>query len=233
MELQIIDPANEQGKTEVNELERNTTSLIEKCAIFSAPIADSAAAQGIADLVVALKNMRKFIEGHHRPNIERWDKGHKAAIQDWKKMDAPLEQAQRQGEKCFLDWKRDQERIAREEAAKLQAKAKKDAEDAQIKAAEAAHAAGNAPMAEAMLNRPVYVPSIPMPKPAVKVSTRKNWKCREQVNLAELIPFVAAHPEHFNLLAPNLKALSALAKAMEEKFNIPGCQAFNDEGFIG
>jgi hypothetical protein len=122
-------------------------------------------------------------------------------------------------------------------------KAQAEAEEAsrkereRLKAEADALRAANKPEAAAAVDQVVQVISAPIasaPPPVAKgISTRKNWKCRrepEAVDVLKLAAFVIAHPEHAGLIAPEWSNLDKMAKAMEDRFNVPGVQAFNDEG---
>jgi hypothetical protein len=65
--------------------------------------------------------------------------------------------------------------------------------------------------------------------PAVKgMSARSKWKARVR-DKAKFLAFVAANPAFHNLADANDSALNALAAAQREGFQLPGCEAYQED----
>lgn len=149
-----------------------------------------------------------------------------------------LREAQRRADE---DAKRERDRLLAEEHARhvaAQAALRAEADARTLAAAERAEAAGNAELAEKIIDqrtiitppepRAVFVPrppETPLPR-ASGVSFRDNWTAVVE-NLGELIQAVAtgAQPEH--VLQPNQSVLNSMARALREGLKIPGVVARN------
>lgn len=121
-------------------------------------------------------------------------------------------------------WDEEQRRLRRIEDEKRVAEAKRQAEEAQLKAAEEAQKAGNHAKAEAILNKPVVAPAISTPKPEGPqgVSFRENWKIDSLVNMSLLVAAANSGKVPIEALMPNEKFLNQMAKALKDKLNYPG-----------
>jgi hypothetical protein len=131
----------------------------------------------------------------------------------------------------MLEWtNKETARIAAENAAR-EAAAREARQRMEREAAEAA-TAGREEEAFAM-RQAAEVMSAPVRTVAVQktagISTRSNWKAMV-TDLSQLVAFVAANPEHLNLLQANPQALTALAKAQKQGMKVPGVKAWNDAG---
>jgi hypothetical protein len=144
---------------------------------------------------------------------------------------ARVEAASRELRARMLEWSnKEKARIAAEnatrEAAAREARQRMEAEAA------AAATAGREEEAFAM-RQAAEVMSAPVRSVAIQktagISTRSNWKAMV-TDLSQLVAFVAANPEHLNLLQANQQALTALAKAQKQGMKVPGVKAWNDAG---
>jgi hypothetical protein len=142
-----------------------------------------------------------------------------------------IQAADRELRARMLEWaNKEKARIAAENATR-EAAAREARERMEREAAEAA-TAGREEEAFAMrqaaevMSAPVR--SVVVPKTA-GVSTRSNWKATV-TDLSQLVAFVAANPEHMNLLQANQAAITALAKAQKQGMKVPGVKAWNDAG---
>lgn len=115
----------------------------------------------------------------------------------------------------------EQERIRQEKQRVLEAKARKEAEERQLAAAEAAEAEGDKEGAEEIINEEVFTPPVETAKsvPAVDgVHYRDNWKYT--IMDEGLIPR--------KYLMPDEKKIGGVARSMKADAKIPGVKVWND-----
>lgn len=171
-----------------------------------------------------------------RKNIkEKLEPGKTAAHTAWKEwvsleteMLALVTGAERIAKGKIGEWNAEQERLRREEEARLAAEARKREEEEKLQAAEAAEADDAVEEEiEAILEEPAPREAVVAPptyQQSAGVSTKVNWK-GEVTHLPTFIQFVAANPQFTNLLKVDPAALNALARAQKQMFNIHGAKA--------
>jgi hypothetical protein len=123
--------------------------------------------------------------------------------------------------KLGVAYVQEQDRKRKEEEARLQEIARKEAEEAQLKAAEEAEAAGNTEEAEAILSEETIAPPVILADDTPKesgVSMRSNWKFR--IDDESLIPR--------EFMMPNEKALKSHATSLKEKAKVAGVTFYNE-----
>jgi hypothetical protein len=138
----------------------------------------------------------------------------------------PLTQATKIVWRKCSEFKIEQQRIADEEARKLQEEARKAAEAQQIAEAMAAEEAGDNKAAEEIIAAPTVVPEIKVKADVAKVEgigERWNYKA-ECENLLTLAKHCVEHPEDLAYLQPNTSAISQRAKSQKDGFKLPGCK---------
>lgn len=187
-------------------------------------------------LLKGIKALRQKIADVFNPHIQRAHDAHKALLKEKQDAEAPLAEAESILKRGLVAYDQEQERIRVEEERRRQEEARKAEEDRRIAEAAAlereAQATGNAELlqeARELVEAPIVAPAVIVEKSTPKVSGivhRDNWSARV-TNLVALIKFVAAHPEHQNLLTPNSAALNQLARAMKSNLKIDGVQAVN------
>ena len=179
-----------------------------------------------AEFLVAVKGFRKRVEDAFGPMVKATHTAWKAACDLRKTADAPLDKAETILQPALDKFRREQERIRAEKEAKLQAEARKRAEDERLAAAIEADKNGKSEEAEALIQAPVQAPVVVLPKATPKVegaSVRRTWKAR--VTNAYLIP-------REYLMVDEAK-LNSVAKALKEGFSVPGAEAFFEDKIAG
>lgn len=208
------------------QLETKALSLFDQASALK--INDQPTYDRAVDFLKGVKALRNEAETHHRPVIDAAHKAHKAAVEALKRIDAPLEQAERAVKKTMGDWAAEQERLRREEEERLRLEAIRQAEAEAEKQIEQAEAEG-ASKAEvlAMIEQVAMVPAPPPPtvaptyKPAAGVAVRKTWVA-EVTSIRTLILFVAQKPEYEYLLKVDESKLNQLARMQGAALRIPG-----------
>lgn len=121
-------------------------------------------------------------------------------------------------------YRREQDRLARIEEDKRKVEAKKLAEDAALNAADAAAKSGNQAKADAILAKPVAVPSVSVPKPAGtgQVKYRDLYDCDPDISMELLVEAVYKKQVPIEALMPNMTFLNIMARGLKENMNYPG-----------
>lgn len=180
-------------------------------------IVDGATYQQAGEFLVAVKDLRRQIAEHHQPMIAAALEAHRAAIAARKKLDEPLEQAERIVKGAIGKWTAQEERKRREAEAALRAEAKRIEEEARINEALQLEAAGQKDEAQRVIEAPAFVPAISIESTAPKVqgiSTRKKFGFR--------IKDEQALPRAY--LIPDEKKIRRVVEAMGREANIPGIE---------
>lgn len=125
------------------------------------------------------------------------------------------------------EYEREQRRIAAEAARLAEQEARRQEEERKLAEAQAAQDAGDAGLADAIMDEPIEVPVI-APAPAVAVvagvSTSQRWSA-EVIDKMALIRYVAEHPEWASLLDANTPNLNRLAVSQRSEMRLPGVRA--------
>lgn len=178
----------------------------------------------------ALGDMLKEIDEKCDKNISLWHNGHKNAVAEKKKYYEPVEAAKRYVKGIMSNYEQEQERIRLAEQKRLEEEARKAEEERRlleaIQAEEEAKANGlteqeAAQEAEAIINEPVYVAPVILPKETPKVkglSFRTVWKFR--------ITNESAIPRQY--LMPNEKAIGGVIRNSQGKIRIAGVEPYEE-----
>lgn len=183
--------------------------------------------------LLAVAALRKEAETVFGPIVKAANEAHRVALAQKAKVDGPLNEAEQILKSVIGGWQREQRRIADEEARRLREEAERaalEAREAEIMQAEAEDATPAEIAALTLM--PVVVPHVtvrPSTPKVVGVSMRETWSA-EVTDLAALVRFIAANPNHVGLLSPNMTAINQMARAMKDKLNIPGVKAYSSTG---
>jgi len=172
--------------------------------------------------------MRKQITERLAPGKEAAWKAHK----EWTRLEQDLldavSKAERIAKDKYIAWEQDQERIRLEEQRKLEAEARKRAEEEKLQAAIEAEKNGMGEDAvEKILEEEVATPAVVAPptfERASGTSTREQWQA-EVTDLLALAKHVAQNPGLLHLIQPNTTALNAMARAQKSLLHLPGVKA--------
>ncbi len=173
-----------------------------------------------------IKDLLAEAERLYRPNIKRWDLGHKAALEEMNQFIGPLISAQVMVKELVADH-HDQIRIKAERARrKAEAEARAREEEQRLAAAVQLEEAGHEEAAEALLEAPTPIakPMIstpPPPKtPGLGIGTKYT---AEVIDLGTMLNWIVATRSH-DLITVNQSVLNKYATANKEDFDIPGCK---------
>jgi hypothetical protein len=199
-------------------------------------IIDGPTYERAAALLVDIKGLRKEVDAAFDPIIADAHRAHRTACEKKRQAEAPLVEAERLVKASMSEFTVEQERLRQAEERRLQEAARQEEESRLLaeaaaleREAVATHDDGLLQEAHELIERPIVAPPVSVARTVPKVSGvvhRENWSARV-TSVAALIKFVAAHPEHQNLLTPNQAALNQLARAMKSNLRIDGVQAIN------
>lgn len=169
------------------------------------------------EFLVAVKELRGQIASHHEPVITAAHSAWKAALAARKKLDTPLEEAERIVKGSISKWHQAEERKRREAEAALRAEAAKLEEESRLQEALKLEEAGQKEEAKRVIEAPAFVPAISIESSAPKVqgvTTRKRFGFRIVDELAV--------PRQY--LSVDEKKVRKVVEALGHEANIAGVQ---------
>lgn len=163
------------------------------------------------------------------PIDEASKKSRQAVIAQGKKIDEPLDYVIKATGRKAAEWIRSEQARIAEEKRKAEEIARKEAEEAQIAAAEKLQAEGMTAAAEAVISAPVVTPKIEVSQPekAEGVSYRENFSA-EVVDLMTLVKAVAAGTAPICYLQADSVALNGWARSTKGTASIPGVKVVSN-----
>jgi hypothetical protein len=175
-----------------------------------------------AQLWQDIRAMRKEVDAAFQPIRERAHAAWKETIAQHKKIDDPLAANERTVKQAMESYDAIQERKRREEEARLREIARKEEEERRLAEAVMAEQEGDQETAEVIMEEPVYVPPVVVPKSVPKVAGgpvfRTIWKAR--VINENMIPR--------EYMAPDMVKLNKMASAMKGALKIPGVEFYSE-----
>ena len=178
------------------------------------------------EVIVYIKAVRKRIVDTFRPIKQKIDEAKREVLSQERAADLPLMEAENYLSPQIIAYDREQERIRREEEARLREIARKAEEDRRMQEALDAEAQGETETAEAIINEPAYVPPVVVAKTLPKVagmSIRENWTFRV-VNQA-LVP-----REYLKL---DEVKIGGVVRSLKGSTRIPGIEAYAEQTVAG
>jgi len=153
------------------------------------------------------------------PTIDAAHKAHRAALAARDSLLTVVKEADRTISHKLSAYAVEQERIRRQEQARLLERARREAEEQRLQQALALEADGNKAAAEAVLVQPVSVVGLLVPltePPARGISFRSAWTY--EIVDSELIPR--------EYLTPDLGAIGKVVRALKGETRIPGIRVY-------
>lgn len=175
-----------------------------------------------ADYLLVIKRQRKEWAEFNKPAKQKLDALKRELLDRERQIDEPLERAETQILKpAMAQYQVEQERIRRAEEERQRAILKAQEEDARLAEAAAAEKNGDKEAAEALINAPVNVPPVILPKPeATKgVSYREVWKFR--ITNVNIIPR--------EYLAVDEQKIGGVVRSLKENASIPGVEVYSEK----
>jgi hypothetical protein len=173
-------------------------------------------------MLLVIKDLRKEIDATFDPIIKKAHEAHKEAVAQKKKVDAPLVEAEGIIKPRIAAWNAEQERLRREEEARLREIARKEEEERQLLAAIDAEQSGDMEESAAIMAEPVYVAPVVIPKTVPKVAgiaMKQVWKFR--IVNASIVP-----REYMTI---DEQKIGAVVRALKDQTRIPGIEAYPED----
>lgn len=196
-------------ETEVN------SALVESQKYFKIESAEQYSAAG--NLWNAIKDLRDKVADTFDGIISKAYAAHKEAVAQKKRYDEPLAQNQTSIKRAMIAYDAEQEQIRRLEQAKIDAEAKKKAEEEALELAAELEKAGLKREAEFVVEFPEEPPQVIIPKTTPKVEgfrTRTMWTF-------ELVD-IGAVPIEYKFLQLDNKKVQAVVNRLKGATSIPG-----------
>lgn len=205
---------------EAEEVQTNALTIPDQAKAIAVTDADSYIRAG--ELWNDIRAMRKKVADTFDPMIAHWHTGHKLALKKKSEIDGPLETAEKFTKKQMNVYDAEQERIRKIEEARLQEEARKREEEARLAAAIEAEQAGAKEEAAQILDEPVYVAPVVVPKATPKVAGGPVFRTVKKFRIVNesLIPR--------QYLIPDMVKLGGVVRALGKTANIPGIEVYEE-----
>ncbi|MCR4374186.1 MAG: hypothetical protein NUW22_04995 [Acidobacteria bacterium] len=185
-----------------------------------------------ADILKGIKALRGEVDAAFGPIVRAAFTAHRTAVEQKRKAEAPLTEAEAIIKRSLGDYNTEQQRL-RDAQRREDERLAREAEEARVLAEAAAmesegHQFGDEAMvaeAHAMIERPIVAAPIapaPRPVPAVAGVSHRTTYSAEVTNFAQFVAHIAAHPNLLPLLQVNQTALNGQARSLKEMLSLPG-----------
>ena len=204
---------------EIKEVDQKALTVIEQAR--SVIITDTPSYTRAGELWSAINDMKKQVDETFKGIISKAHQAHKEALLQRAKIFDPLDKAGRSVKGLMSAYDAEQERIRREEEARLREIARKEEEERQLAEAMEAEENGDHETATEIISTPVNVPPVVVPKTTPKLQGgpvyRTIWQFR--ITDARKIPR--------DYLMPDEVKIGGVVRALKEATNIPGVEAYS------
>jgi len=173
------------------------------------------------EIMLTIKAIRKKITDTFKPIKQKMDAAKQEVLDQERAADAPLKEAEALLSPQIITWNREQERIRQAEEARLREEARKQEEERRLQEAILAEQHGQKEEAEAIMETPVQVAPVVVPKSVPKVSgmsIRDNWKFK--ITNEKLIPR--------EYLKVDEVKIGQVVRALKSATTIPGIDVYNE-----
>ena len=179
-------------------------------------------------LLATCKQLETEIHAAFDPIVEKANLAHKEAVAQRTKYLTPIEEGRKILKQKMIAYQSDQEIKRFKEQQRLEAEARKRADDEALASAVQAEAEGDKETADAILSEPVQVAPVVAQRTAPAASRlsagRSVWSA-EVVNLMMLVKSIAAGTQPITLIQANETALNGMARSLKGSMAIPGVKA--------
>ena len=204
--------------SEIHRIERQSIEVLDQSMLLR--IFDTVSVSRATHFLKDIKSVQDEINEAFDPIIQAQHQAHKKSLETKRKYSLPLLKAEGIVKEKIKDYHLEQERIRREEEARLYREAKKAEEERLLQMAMQAEKAGDTEEAEAILKNPVNAPVISLSSKTKGkgISYREVWKFR--IKNVDLIPNTYKVVDE--------RKIGAVVRALKDKTNIPGIEVYCD-----
>ncbi len=207
------------------------TSIVIRNEAQAIQIVDQDTYDRAAEKFLAAAAMEKQIKDYHAPLKQKAHDAHKAICNAENGLLKPVQEAKQILSRLIGAWDDEQERLRKQEQARLEAEARKRADEEALAAAvEIEELGASEEEVETVLSSPVNtmkVQAAPTYRRAAGVGVTKYWSA-ELVSLSLLVKAAAENPAYLPYLQANMTALNAAARSQKSLFNVPGVKATDE-----
>lgn len=208
--LKLVQP-------EIQELERKSTSIVDQAKDLQ--VTNKIEYEAAGGILLSIKDTRKEIAATFGPIKSKQYDAWKETVAQEKRHDEPLIQAEAIIKNKIAEYAIEQERIRREEEARLMAELKKKEEEERLAQAIIAEQSGEKEQAEQILNEPAYVAPVVVPTAIPKmsgISTRQVWHFQ--------IIDPKKVPDQYKVI--DERKIAGVVRSLGANANIPGVKVF-------
>lgn len=212
--------------TEVAAARSMGITTIQRATELAKGIADSESLAAAADFLMEIKRRRKQWAEFNKPAKQKLDALKKELLERERQIDEPLERAENQILKpAMARFEDEQEKKRRIEEDRLRAEHKKREEDAKLAAAEAAQEQGDHDIAEQILDAPLMVAPVVLPRHETPagISYRTAWKF-------EIVDPNAVPREY---LTVDESKIGGVVRALKGETKIAGVRVYSEKTVAG
>ena len=204
---------------ETNEVETRALSIVDQAKAVK--VVDIESYKYAGELWKGIGDMIKEVKATFDPICEAANKAHKAATAKRASFLDPLEAVYRSVKKLMSDYDAEQERIRREAEEKLREQARKEEEERRLQEAIALEQSGQKEVATAVMEAPVYVAPVVIPKVVPRMEGGPVFR---EVWDFEIIDEKAIPREY---MVPDLVKIRKVVTALKNQSNIAGVRAYS------
>lgn len=223
--------------TETEEVQNKALSLVDQAGMVK--ITDPKSYEVAGFLWKTIGEVMKEVAETFDPIISATHKAHTQACDQKKKYFVPLQNAYKEVKRLMGVWEAEQEQIRLAEQKRLEDEARKAEEERRLQEAIEAEAEAKAngltaqeaaQEAEAVLQTPVYVAPVVLPKAMPKIAGgpvyREIWSA-EIISIKDLCRAVADGKASTEYVIGNMPVLNKMATALKQTLNVPGVRAIS------
>ena len=217
-----------QEKNEIFEsVSQKSNDILKKAKELALKIIDNDGFQEASSFRKMINTWKKqaveSLEDIRKPAYEAYQ----AILRKRDEVTGPFDEAIRILDRPLGDWFDAQERIRKEKEEQIQTELKRQQDEAKLNAAIAAERAGDHGKVEAILNKPMAIPTVQLSKTQASqgVAFTKIYRINEEsLDIKKLITAVVMQAIPVEAIMPNLKFLNAQARILKENMNYPGVE---------
>lgn len=207
---------------ETNEVEVKAMSIVDQAKAVK--VVDIESYKYAGELWKSIGDMIKEVKATFDPICDAAHKAHKAATAKRASFLDPLESVYRSVKRLMSDYDDEQERLRREAEEKLREQARKEEEERRLKEAIALEESGQKEIAAAIMEAPVRVPPVVLPKATPRLDGgpvfRTVWKYR--IVNQNLIPR--------EYMMPDQVKIGGVVRSLKDQCCIPGIEIYKERG---
>lgn len=204
---------------ETNEVETKALSVVDQAKAVKIIDAESYTSAGV--LWKSIGDMIKEVRDTFDPICEAAHKAHKAATAKRALYLDPLESAYKKVKQLMSDYDLEQDRIRRAEEERLREIARREEEERRLQEAIILESEGQSDVAEVVMEAPVYVAPVVIPKTTPKMEGGPIFR---EVWDFEIIDEKAIPREY---MVPDLVKIRKVVTALKNQSNIAGVRAYS------